>query len=203
MIVYGTRTTRQKTESLFEPCPNCRTTNSLQLSVFQKYAHVFWIPLFPLKKIGISVCSNCRQVLKQDQMPASLRLSYDNLKAQTKIPIWNFTGIFLIIAGIIAIVISQKQTAEKVGKYILHPKKDDIFEIKIKDDAFTLYKVEKVVQDSVYFFANKYQTDQESGLGDLANKGDKGFDTDSVYILSKTTLIDMNKKDEIIDIDRK
>jgi hypothetical protein len=202
MIVYGTRATLQKTEYIFDPCPNCRTANSVRLSVFQRYAHVFWIPFFPIGKTGVSMCNNCRQVIKLDQMPPSLRLSYDNLKAHTKIPIWSFAGVLLISLGVIAIIISEKQTAEKVSKFIVSPKKDDIYEIKLKDSEYTLYKVQKVEKDTVYFFANKYQTDLETGLSGLADSGAKAFDTDITYGLSKSMLADMNKKDEIIDIDR-
>ncbi len=200
MIIYGTRSTLLKTEYLFEPCPNCNTANSVQMNVFQQYAHIFWIPIFPIRKTGVSVCTNCRQVLKEKQMPASLKLSYQNLKSDTKIPIWHFTGIFLVFLVVIAVVISDKQTSDKVSKLIMSPKKDDVFQIKLKDDVYTLYKVKKVEGDTVYFFANKYQTSEESGLSGLS---DKEFDTAETYGLSKSELNNMNKNDEIIDIERK
>ncbi len=200
MIIYGTKATLCKSEYIFEPCPNCRTANSMQMSVFQRYAHVFWIPFFPIGKTGVSVCSNCRQVLKLDQMPPSLRLSYDNIKTNTRIPIWTFAGVILVAIGVIAIIVSEKQKDEKVSKLILSPKKDDVFEIKLKDNEYTLYKVQMVVGDTTYFFANKYQTNQETGLSDLSAKE---FDTSMIYGLSKSKLIEMNKNDEIIDIDRK
>jgi hypothetical protein len=203
MIVYGTRATLRKTEYIFDACPSCRATNSVQVSVYQRYAHVFWIPFFPIGKTGISVCNSCRQVLKKDQMPAALRMSYDNLKSQTKIPVWNFTGLFLIAAIIIAVTVSQKQTAEKVTKLLSSPKINDIFSVKMKDDEYTLLKVKKVEGDTVYFFPNKLETNQESDLSNLFLKGDEGFDHTMTYGLARSTLETMNKKDEIIDIDRK
>jgi len=200
MIIYGTKATLLKAEFIFDPCPNCRTANSVQINVYQRYAHIFWIPFFPIGKTGISVCNDCRQVLKLDQMPPSLKSSYDNIKAHTRIPVWTFAGIFLVAMGIIAIIISEKQKDEKVSKFILSPKKDDVFEIKLKDNEYTLYKVQRLEKDTVYFYANKYQTNQETGLSDLA---DKEYDTGMSYGLSKSELIKMNKNDEIIDIDRK
>ncbi len=172
------------------------------MNVFQRYAHIFWIPFFPLAKTGVSRCDNCQQVLNLKQMPAMVKLGYDNLKIQTKTPWWHFSGIFLIalIAG--AVTISQKQKAEKVSKLVLSPKKDDIFEVKVKEDVYTAYKVAKVEGDTVYFFANKLQTNRQDGLSDLVDKGPGGFATDSIYPLSKSTLLEMNKKEEIIDIDR-
>jgi len=199
MIVYGTRASLQKSEYIYEACPNCQKTNSVQINVYQRYAHIFWIPFFPIGKTGISVCSDCRQVLKLDQMPEALKLSYQNIKSNTRIPVWTFIGVFLIAAGIVALTINENQKAERVGKYILAPKKNDIFEIKLKDDEFTLYKVEKVERDTVYFFANKYTTNQQTGLDDLAIKP---FDESTTYGVSIIKLKEMNKNDEIIDIDR-
>jgi hypothetical protein len=199
MIVYGTRATLVKSEYLFESCANCHTANSMQMSVFQRYAHVFWVPLFPIGKTGVSVCSNCRQVLNLQQMPPSLKMSYDNLKTGTKIPIWHFVGTFGIICIVIALFISDKQKGEKISKYILAPKKGDILEVKVKDSVYTLYKVNEIAGDTVFFYANKYQTNMED---DLSNLFLKEFATDSVYGISKANLADMNKKGEIIDIDR-
>src|SRR6185503_173866 len=199
MIVYGRRATALKTQVLFEPCPSCRTTNSVQITVFQRYAHIFWIPMFPIGKTGVSVCANCRQVLKLKDMPSGLRLAYDNIKEDTRIPVWHFSGLALIVVAIIAGSISEKNKAEKVSKFILNPKKGDIFELKIKDNVYTLYKVQAVEKDTVFFAANKYQTNLETGLDDLQKKP---FDTDSVYGVAKAALIEMNRKEEIIDIDR-
>ena len=199
MIVYGRRATVLKTQVLFEPCPNCRTTNSVQITVYQRYAHIFWIPMFPIGKTGVSVCVNCRQVLKLKEMPSGLRLAYDNLKADTRIPIWHFSGLALIVVAIIAVSISEKNKAEKVSKLILNPKTGDLFELKIKDTVYTLYKVLKVEKDTVFFFANQYHTNVEAGLDDLKKKP---FDMSETYGIPKIALIRMNKKDEIIDIDR-
>ena len=199
MIVYGRRATVLKTQVLFEPCPNCRTTNSVQITVYQRYAHIFWIPMFPIGKTGVSVCVNCRQVLKLKEMPSGLRLAYDNLKADTRIPIWHFSGLALIVVAIIAVSISEKNKAEKVSKLILNPKTGDLFELKIKDTVYTLYKVLKVEKDTVFFVANQYHTNVEAGLDDLKKKP---FDMSETYGIPKIALIRMNKKDEIIDIDR-
>jgi hypothetical protein len=199
MIVYGRRATALTTQVLFEPCPNCKATNSIHITVYQRYAHIFWIPMFPLNKTGTSVCSNCRQVLKLGDMPPDLRLAYDNVKAHTKVPIWHFAGIALIVGGIIALNISDKNKTERISKWVLNPKAGDIFEVKVKDSVYTLYKVQQVAKDSVFLIANKYQTDDETGLDKLKTKP---FETDSTYGVPKAALVEMNRKEEIIDIDR-
>jgi len=91
MIIYGIRNKELIKEHITDKYPNCGTQNSIDMHVFQKYAHVFWTPFFPLGKTGVSQCDHCKQVLKLKEMPSSLTNVYENLKSQTKTPIWTFT----------------------------------------------------------------------------------------------------------------
>jgi len=200
MIIYGTKATLLKTEHVLQKCLSC-SNPTLYINVYSRYAHIFWIPFFPIGKTGVSVCTNCKQTLKLKEMPESYKIDYENIKGQTKIPIWHFSGLFIIAIGSVALFYSDKQKKERIGKYVLAPKTNDIFEIRLKDDAFTTLKVKRVAGDTVYFVANKYQTNQLSGLSDLSKKGDSDYETELTGIL-KATLINMNTKDEIIDIDR-
>ena len=199
MIVYGTKSKELAKEHLIDKCPNCGTQNSIDMHVFQKYAHVFWIPFFPLGKTGVSECDHCKQVLKLKEMPSSLRTAYDNVKAQTKTPIWTFAGLALVAALITIIIISDKKKAEKNAQLILTPQTGDIFEIKTKDNQYTLYKVNQVVGDSVFVQVNNYETNKITGLDDLKKKDY----SEDVLGFSKAELKQMLDKGEIIDIDRK
>lgn len=202
MIIYGTKAKLLKAEITSDPCPNCNTANNIQMNVFQRWAHIFWIPFFPIGKTGVSQCLHCRQVLKLKEMPASLKLSYDNLKTQTKIPVWTFAGCFLIVIGSIFFYISEKQKVKKVNQLVLSPQKNDVFHIKLKNDHYTLYKVNKVSGDSVYLALNKYEVDREDGLDDIAAKGDTGYDSAQEGI-AKPFLVEMAKEGAILDIERK
>ena len=199
MIIYGTKTKELAKEHLIDKCPNCGTQNSIDMHVFQKYAHVFWIPFFPVGKTGVSQCDHCKQVLKLKEMPSSLRTAYDNLKVQTKTPIWTFAGLALVAALITIIIISDKKKAEKNAQLILTPQTGDIFEIKTKDNQYTLYKVYQVEGDSVFVQVNNYETNKITGLDDLKKKDY----SEDVLGFSKTELKQMLEKGEIIDIDRK
>jgi len=202
MIIYGTKAKLLKAEITSDICPNCNTTNSIQMNVFQRWAHIFWIPFFPIGKTGVSQCLHCRQVLKLKEMPASLKLSYDNIKSQTTIPVWTFAGCFLIVIGSIFFYISEKQKAKKVNQWVLSPQKNDIFHIKLKNDHYTLYRVNKVSGDSVYLALNKYESDREDGLDDIAAKGDTAYDNAQQGI-AKPFLVEMAKEGAILDIERK
>ena len=198
MVVYGTKATQLAKETVTEKCPNCGTQNSIEMYVFQKYAHVFWIPLFPTGKTAVSECSHCKQVLKQKEMPAALKASYDNVKAQSKTPIWTFSGLALLAVLISFGVYTDKQNAALNAKLILEPRAGDIFEIKTVDNNYTLYKVESVVGDSVLIAANNFETNKMSGLRDLKVKG---FSTE-LFSYHKNELKTMLESGEIMDIER-
>lgn len=202
MIIYGIKAKLLKNEIASVSCPNCNTANDIQMNVFQRWAHVFWIPFFPIGKTGVSQCLHCKQVLKLKEMPASLKLSYDNLKAQTSTPIWTFSGVAIVILIAIFAYVNGKQTAKRVSQWILNPKQNDVYHIKLKNDHYTLYKVNKVAGDTVYLALNKYESDREDGLDDIAAKGDTAYDI-AQQGLPKSILTDMAKEGKILDIDRK
>lgn len=202
MIIYGSKNKQLTNEVLFDKCENCGTQNAIELHVFQKYAHVFWIPIFPMGKTGLSQCNHCKQVLKLKEMPSSLKQSYENLKVKTKTPIWMFSGLLIIGFLIVFATYEGKQKDEKNAKLILTPLKGDIFEIRTKNSQYTLYKIEEVQADSVFLKINNYETNKISGLRDLKNKGNDSYSTD-VFGFSKAELKVMLDKGEILDIDRK
>lgn len=197
MIVYGRKSRLLKAEFVHEKCPNCKTPFSVQMNVYQKYAHIFWIPFFPIGKTGISVCSNCRQVLKLNDMPELLRTDYDNLESTTKTPLWAFSGLGLIAVIAIAITINTNNDNKQRNQYVLSPKKGDIIEVKT-DTVYGLYKLMDISKDSVLFVTSKYETNDES---DVTNITSKGFDT-ITYVMPRSKLVELNNSDKIIQIDR-
>jgi len=201
MIIYGVRSTQLGKEILADKCLSCGTQNSIELYVFQKYAHVFWIPLFPVGKTVVSQCDHCKQVLKQKEIPSSLISSYENIKSQTKTPLWTFSGLALIAILITVTVINDQKNDKENAQLILTPKSGDIFEIKTKENQYTVYKVDEVQGDSVYIRINEYETNKLSGLGELKSKGEKNF-SEETYAFSKTELKKMLEQGEIIDVER-
>lgn len=202
MIIYGSKATQIATEHILDKCSNCGTQNSVQMTVFQKYAHVFWIPFFPIGKTAVTECSHCKQVLEKKDFTGNLKSDYELIKSNSKTPIWTFSGLALISVFIIMGEISDKQKDEKNAKLILTPQKGDIYEIKKDYKHFTLYKVDKIAGDTVFVWVNQYETNQVSGISDLKSKGNDAFIQEPFPIL-KTDLKVMLDEGEIMDIDRK
>ena len=201
MIIYGTRSTQLAKETLMDKCPSCGAQNSVELYAFQKYAHIFWIPFFPIGKTAVSQCGHCKQVLQKKEMPENLLAAFQNLKAQTRMPIWTFSGLGLLAALVIAVVISDKKKDERNAKLILTPQSGDVFEIKTKENQYTLYKVSSIQNDSIIIHINNYETNKISGLADLKSKGESAYSEDE-YAIHKSDLKQMLEKGEIVDIER-
>lgn len=199
MIIYGSQSKELAKETLIDKCENCGTQNGIEMHVFQKYAHVFWIPLFPIGRTGVSQCNHCKQVLKLKEMPASLKISCNNLKAQTKTPIWTFSGLALVAVLISIGVISDKKKDAKNAQLILTPQSGDIFHIKTKENQYTLYRIDQVQGDSVFVQVNNYETNKITGLAELNQKGY----SEEIFGLTKSDVKQMFDNGEIIDIDRK
>lgn len=95
-MIFGNKATQLITEQLYQNCANCASKNTLFMLVFQKYAHLYWIPLFPTTKTATTKCSNCEQVLEKKEFNYSLNESFNSIKSKLKSPIWTFIGTIAI-----------------------------------------------------------------------------------------------------------
>lgn len=201
MIIYGSKATSISSEISTDKCPSCDTAKSVQITIFQKYAHIFWIPTFPIGKTGVSVCSHCKQVLEKKEFTRSLNDNYETLKIKSKTPIWTFAGLMVIATLIIAITINGQQNDEENRKLIASPQKGDIYEIKLDYKQYTLYKVNDIRGDTVFILMNQFETNKISGLTELKDKGESNFIQEPIPML-KSELTAMLERGDIMDIER-
>ncbi|GAO41526.1 zinc-ribbon domain-containing protein [Flavihumibacter petaseus] len=101
MIIYGWRNTETAVDTVPGSCPSCNSHRNFEIHVFQRYAHVYWIPFFPIGKTGVAQCNHCQATYKPKQMPEGIRLSYQDLKTTAKLPLWTLTGAAVIAAIVI------------------------------------------------------------------------------------------------------
>lgn len=97
MIFFGANSTKIAVEPIEDKCTNCHTAGTMDVHIFQRYAHIFMIPLFPAGKYSVSQCNHCRKVLRERAMPAELKLSCDKIKAHTRAPIWTWAGLIVLL----------------------------------------------------------------------------------------------------------
>lgn len=201
MIIYGTRSAKTGKETVLENCPDCKAFG-LDIQVLQKYAHVFWIPFFPLKKTGIATCTQCNRGWTEDQMPGNMKLSFLTVKANTKRPIWSFSGLFLVAILVSWGVIMESEKNKKIAELVLAPKNGDLYQVKTNDGNYTLFRVISVHGDTIIVNPHSFETNKASGLGDLKHKGENAWLQDSVFF-TLPALKQMQIDGDIYDIERK
>ena len=199
MLIIGVRNKKLDIRNISDVCSFCRVTNTLEITLYQQYVSIFWIPFFPSKKQLITSCKHCDATFQSEYMSLKFRQICEDIKTENKTPWWVFSGSGILVASLIALVIGIKIDTDNTREFVSAPRINDIFEIRLKDDIYTLYKVHKVEHDSVYFYANKYQISDETGISNLY---DEEFETSKMYGLSISKFIQMNKDGEIIGAKR-
>jgi len=202
MIIYGSKATQLAKESISESCPHCQQTNSIDMYVFQRYAHVFWIPFVAIGKTGVSQCAHCKQTLKFKDMPSSLKLAYQEIARQSKTPYWTFIGVALVGLLIINVIIQSGIHDARTSKLLQSPQAGDVLEVKKASGIYTLYKVADVRPDSVAVLPLLYSVNQESGLPHLASGKYAQYSDEQKYY-SRGMLKTLHDRGEILDVIRK
>src|SRR5689334_13714031 len=122
MIIYGTKPVHLKTvQPSNVVCPHCGQTGTTMISAYSKHAHIFWIPLFPIGRVGVSQCQHCAQALNDAGMPHELKREYANLKAETRAPLWQFSGLGLIAVLIVFATYQSGENSKKQLEYVANP----------------------------------------------------------------------------------
>jgi hypothetical protein len=200
MIIYGARSTKTGHHDLFgTKCSHCGNANTLELYTFSRYAHIFWIPLFPFKKDAVTQCNHCKQILSKKEFNAELLDKYNEVKANTKTPYWQFAGLVLIALGIVAGVYGEAQNNKEDNSFLTAPKSGDVYQVKTFGGNYTLYKVASVTPDSVYVMPNQYEVNKISGLRKSDMTDPANFITDESELLA-FSIKDLAKKKEAGEI---
>jgi hypothetical protein len=197
-IRYGTKAKQLAKEPISGKCPHCSSQNSIDMYVFQKYGHLYWIPFAPMTKTGVSECTHCKQKLELFQMPDQLKAKYEDIKARTKTPLWTFSGLLLLGVVIVLSILAAINDNHKNNQLILQPQAGDIYEMATENSQYTLLKVARVQGDSVYVHINEYETNKQSRLYQLK---EKPFSAEEISF-TKQTLRLMLKEGKILDVDR-
>jgi len=202
MIFYGTKASNIKNGQVINvDCPHCETNTSMTYAVFGKYAHVYWIPFFPIGKTTVAECNNCKRTFEYSELPQPIQTKLDREKEKdgAKTPIWMFSGLG-VVAVLVAIgIYSSGETEKKEAEYLKAPKAGDVYEMKIDNGHYSTARVDKVDKDSVYVTFNDYETDKSSGINDI--------DVEKNYSIfrgsyTRQMIQDLYKKDSIFAINR-
>ena len=128
MIIFGLRASNIGTFETGEiKCDYCNTKGSQQFSVYGKYFHVFWIPIFPISKKEFSECTHCKRTLGKKEFSPELKRLYVENKNKIKRPFWHWSGTILIGLLVLSNVLIGKTSKKTTTS------KEHVFENKVLD----------------------------------------------------------------------
>jgi hypothetical protein len=107
MIIFGGRASNIGNFDIKNTkCSYCEQGNTQRISVFGKYAHVFWIPIFPIGKKAVAECTHCKRTIEQKEFSPELKSLYQENKDKAKRPIWHWLGlgVFGLLVALISII---------------------------------------------------------------------------------------------------
>jgi hypothetical protein len=202
MIFYGTNGALVRTEPLPATlCPACATTGTLKLSVFSRYAHIYFVPLFPYSKPAVVQCDHCQQGWDGKALPGALQPAVQDLKKSVRAPWWHWSGLGIIAAIIGWSAVASTQDARANAAYLAAPHAGDIYTIRSPEDStqYSLLKVVSAKGNTVELVANNYQIDNRHPINEL--NAPAKYNKES-FSLTQFELQIMQNKDQLIDVDR-
>ena len=107
MIFFGARASNIGNFDISNSdCSYCEEGDTQRISVFGKYAHVFWIPIFPIGKKAVAECTHCKRTIEQKEFSPELNKLYKENKIKAKRPFWHWLGlgIFGLLVALITII---------------------------------------------------------------------------------------------------
>ncbi len=200
MIVYGWNSSHLKSEHLKEvACPHCQNTDGISISVFGKYAHIFWIPTFPIGKEGVSECQHCKHTMKEKEMPDNFKHAFKAFKSTLKTPVWHFSGLMVVALIVGWFMWSGSQNDKENLTFIDAPLSGDVYHLKTETGNYTTAKVVAVEDDSVYVVFNKFEINKSSQVESLDEPDN--YEPEE-YSITKEDLLQLLEDGEITDVDR-
>ena len=133
-------------------------------------------------------------------MSSSFASAFNQLKASTKVPKWQFSGL-----GVIAILIAfmsfvSMESNKKELIYIADPQKGDVYEYKSNKGFYSTLKVAEVNRDSVFVLENDFETDKMTGIYKIDKSENYGLIS---YAISRSELQKMYDEKVIYDVNRR
>ncbi len=204
MILYGSKAVHLLTGagSPHTACPVCGTEGEMEYQIFRRHAHIYWLPLFPMNKVGLAQCNHCFKAFEKKEMSEDMLLDYKEVKAEAKGKIWQWTGFFLIVVFGVFAYLSSLQSDAKLNEHLDSPQLGDVYEYRSEDEVngkgYSLMKVVEVTDDSVRLVENAYQTNLRSGLDEL--DVDSNYYNDDSFSVAKEEIRNKYNEGFILDV---
>lgn len=118
MIIFGSKASNiGHFEVPNSKCAYCENESTQRISVFGKYAHIFWIPFFPMGRKAFAECTHCKRTIDQKDFSPTLSQLYQENKFKAKRPLYHWLGLgiigaFMLLTTIIGITREKDARSE-------------------------------------------------------------------------------------------
>lgn len=202
IFFYGTKASNLKDGQIINvDCPNCDTNVSMIYSIYGKYAHLYWIPFFPIKKVTLAECNSCKKTFEKIELPANIQTKLDREKEKDggiKTPIWMFSGLILVAAIAILCFYNSHQTDLDSESYVKNPKVGDVYFFNSAEGHYSTMKIDQVSKDSLIIFVNKMEIDSKTDI----DKIDIAQNYKETYSISRKNMLKLYNEKEIYEVKR-
>ena len=202
MILYGSKGAHLRTAPLpGTGCPACTAQNSLTASVYSRYAHVYYIPFFPVNKVAVAQCGHCQQAWNEKSLPPELQPTVRELRKSTRFPLWHWAGVALLVLGLAGAFIAGRYHERDRVAWLAAPHTGDIYTVHSPGDStkYSLLKVVSARGNTVEVATNEYETDDSSPVTELNSPEKYRNASESLTLLD---LQIMHNKGQLTDVDR-
>lgn len=198
MLIYGKKSKPFSATLLNVKCTKCGASE-VSLVRSREYAHLFWIPVFPMKKIIFTSCGHCKQVLSEKEFPVSYLNEIVPEEVIERPPIWMWSGLFLLAMIFVFGSYLADQDKEENSKLLENPMSGMVFGWSMREGFYTYSRIVKVTDDTVFVQWNDIRT---KSIREFirSNSNYLHFFNDSISSFSKSDLIRLFQDGEIEDV---
>ncbi|WP_254156248.1 hypothetical protein [Chryseosolibacter indicus] len=132
-------------------------------------------------------------------MPAQIKAYHERNLSETRLPIWQFSGLALFFIAIAFGAYTNGQDKDEQAQFLKAPKSGDVYEWKTKAGAYTTFRVSEVGTDTLKVHFNNYEVNKISGIYQIDKEENY---SDTTYQITRTELQQMYAGGEIVDINR-
>lgn len=164
-MVYGTRASAVNQMRIDNTvCGHCNETSSQTVTVFGKYAHILWIPFFPIGKIPVAECNNCKKTIPKEEFSSDLQAAYASEKSKIKSPKKHWIGLMLVAAiflfgRVSAMFSSNTPSTSYNGPLSATALKSDYRAAYLETDMYSMTKTPLQASDSSAFLIKSFFDD--------------------------------------------
>lgn len=201
MIFYGTNGKHYATQALAGvTCPACHAPEALQVGLVSRYAHVYWVPLFPYEKIAVTQCLSCQTSWTEKELAPALAPMVRQARQRSRAPLWTWAGLAIIAAVSLFGYLQHASDARDDEALLLSPRAGDIYTVRSDSSrTYSLLKVRQVGGNVVELVANEYETKDATPINSLNAPFRYSKEP---FTLTFLDLQIMRRKGQLTDVDR-